>query len=98
MLKKFLIINKIKIKIMDKKWEIKSNAEIKALVNYNKALKESVKAQKEFNEGSVELNYDQLKAIRNSCDKQKEVWKYILDLIKADRGNEEKSILEKLLK
>jgi hypothetical protein len=83
---------------MDKNWEVKSNAEIKALVNYNKALKENIKAQKELVDGSVELNQDQLQAISNSCAKETAVWKYILDLIKADRGKEEKSILERLLK
>jgi hypothetical protein len=83
---------------MDKNWEVKSNAEIKALVNYSKALKENIKAQKELVDGSVELNQDQLQAISNSCAKETAVWKYILDLIKADRGKEEKSILERLLK
>ena len=83
---------------MDKNWEIKSNAEIKALVNYNTALKESVKARKEFIEGSAELNFDQLRSIRNSCDKEKDVWKYILDLIQKDRGKKGDSVLENLLK
>jgi hypothetical protein len=91
-------MKKIKAYFLKTNSEVKSNAEIKALVNYSKALKESIKAEKELSSGSVELNQDQLQAIRNSCVKETAIWKYILDLIKADRGNEEKSILEDLLK
>lgn len=84
---------------MKKSIELKSDAEIKALVNYHKSVIEYNIAKKELEEGSVELNNDQLQSIYNSCIREKETWKYILRLIQNDNLEYKKEwlVLEEML-
>lgn len=84
---------------INKATELKSNAEIKALVNYHKAVSEYDKAKKELEQGSVELNNDQLQSIYNSCIREKETWRYILRLIQNDLLEYKKQwlVLEEML-